>query len=141
MGYKKCPKCELNWIRDDQKLCDICSRKYKSFDEEEQQEVVMCSECGEHHAMKGKDLCAACYKESLRQESYQKQPKPPVVTSIGMEEPDLDDVEVPIDNSEIPEDELTEVEHDFDSDDGDEELDSDPDGGDDDDDENEDYDG
>ncbi len=139
MGYKKCPKCELNWIRDDQKLCDICSRKYKSFDEEEQQEVVMCSECGEHPAMKGKDLCAACYKESLRQESYQKQPKPPVVTSIGMEEPDLDDVEVPIDNSEIPEDELTEVEHDFDSDDGDEELDSDPEGGDDD--ENEDYDG
>ncbi|MBR6006782.1 MAG: hypothetical protein IK064_04065 [Clostridia bacterium] len=118
MGYKKCPKCELNYIRDDQQFCDICSRKYKSFDEEEQTEVVMCSECGEHPAMKGKDLCAACYKESIRQENYSKQPKPPVVTSIGMEDPDLDEVEVPIDNTEIPEDELTEVETDFDADDG-----------------------
>ena len=123
MGYKKCPKCELNYIRDDQQLCEICSRKYKSFDEDEQQEVIMCSECGEHPARKGKDLCAACSKESLRQESYAKQPKPPVVTSIGMEDPDMDDVEVPIDNSEIPEDELTEVERDFDADDDAGELD------------------
>ena len=120
MGYKKCPKCELNYIRDDQKLCDICSRKYKSFDEEEQQETIMCSECGENPALKGKDLCAACYKESLRQEHYSKQPKPPVVTSIGMEDPDLDDVEVPLDDTEIPEDELTEVETDFNSDGGEE---------------------
>lgn len=137
MGYKKCPKCELNYIRDDQKLCDICSRKYKSFDEDEQHEIIMCSECGEHPAMKGKDLCAACYKESLRQESYAKQPKPPVVTSIGMDDPDLDEVEVPIDNSEIPEDELTEVERDFDAEDGEELDDEDADDGD----EDEDYDG
>lgn len=123
MGYRKCPKCELNYIRDDQQLCDICSRKYKSFDEEEQQEVVMCSECGEQPAMKGKDLCAECYKESIRQEHYSKQPKPPVVTSIGMEDPDLDDVEVPIDDTEIPEDELTEVERDFTDDDDPSELD------------------
>ena len=113
MGYKKCPKCELNYIPEDQELCEICSRKYRSFDEDDQQEVVMCSECGEHPAMRGKDLCAACYKESIRQEHYSKQPKPPVVTSIGMEDPDLDDVEVPIDDTEIPEDELTEVENDF----------------------------
>ena len=132
MGYKKCPKCELNYIRDDQQLCDICSRKYRSFDEEELSETVMCSECGEHPAMKGKDLCAACYKESIRQERYSKQPKPPVVTSIGMEDPDLDDVEVPLDDTEIPEDEIPEVDADF-VDDGD-----DLDGGDDDDDDDED---
>ncbi len=118
MGYKKCPKCELNYIRDDQQLCDICSRKYKGFDEEDQQETVMCSECGENPAMKGKDLCAACYKESLRQERAARQPKPPVVTSIGMEDPDLDDVEVPLDDTEIPEDEIPEVDGDF-VDDGD----------------------
>ncbi|MBQ2110669.1 MAG: hypothetical protein II191_02860 [Clostridia bacterium] len=135
MGYRKCPKCELNYIRDDQQLCDICSRKYKSFDEDETQEVIMCSECGENPAMKGKDLCAECYKESLRQESYQKQPKPPVVTSIGMEDPDLEEVEVPIDDNEIPEDELTEVETDFTDDDQDDDLDDD-DGDDDDDDYN-----
>ena len=138
MGYKKCPKCELNYIRDDQKLCDICSRKYKGFDEEELAEVVMCSECGEHPAMKGKDLCAACYKESLRQERYAAQPKPPVVTSIGMEDTDLDVVDVPLDDSEIPEDELPEVEGGFgdddavlDDDDDDEDEDGEDDYGDD----------
>lgn len=133
MGYRKCPKCELNYIRDDQQFCDICSRKYKSFDEDEPLETVMCSECGEHPAMKGKDLCAACYKESIRQEQYSKQPKPPVVTSIGMEDSDLDDVEVPIDDTEIPEDELTEVENDFNDDGEDTILDEDDDNDDEDD--------
>ena len=93
--------------------------------EEESQEVIMCSECGENPAMKGKDLCAECYKESLRQESYQKQPKPPVVTSIGMENQDIEEVEVPLDDNEIPEDELTEVETDFTDDDQDDDLDDD----------------
>lgn len=66
MGYKKCPRCELNYIRDDQQLCDVCSRKRKASDDDN--EVLMCIECGENPAMKGKELCAACYKESLRQE-------------------------------------------------------------------------
>lgn len=116
MGYRKCPKCELNYIKDDQKLCDICSRKFKDSDEEESQEVEMCSECGEHPALKGKELCSACYKETIRQERYAKQHKPPVVTSIGVEDPDLDGVEIPIEVGEIPEDELTVEERAFDSD-------------------------
>lgn len=59
MGYKKCPRCELNYIRDDQQLCDVCSRKRKASDDDN--EVLMCIECGENPAMKGKELCAACY--------------------------------------------------------------------------------
>ncbi|MBR4434755.1 MAG: hypothetical protein IKS90_01495 [Clostridia bacterium] len=117
MGYKKCPKCELNYIRDDQKFCDICARKYKDVDEDEAQDIVLCSECGENPVLKGKDLCSACYKESLRQEQFAKQHKPPVVTSIGVEETDYDDVEMAIDEGEIPEDELTKVEKAFDDDD------------------------
>lgn len=73
MGYKKCPRCELNYIRDDQQLCDVCSRKRKASDDDN--EVLMCIECGENPAMKGKELCAACYKESLRQERLGKQHK------------------------------------------------------------------
>lgn len=116
MGYRKCPKCELNYIKDEQKLCDICSRKYKDSEEDESQEILMCSECGEHPALRGKDLCAACYKETLRQEQFAKRHKPPVVTAIGAEDSDLDGVEVPIDVGEIPEDELTVEERAFDSD-------------------------
>ena len=25
MGYKRCPKCELNYIKDDQELCNVCA--------------------------------------------------------------------------------------------------------------------
>ena len=127
MGYRKCPKCELNYIKDDQKLCDVCSRKYKPS-EEESQEIEMCSECGENPALKGKELCAACYKETLRQEQFGKAHKPPVVTAIGAEDTDLDGVEVPIDVGEIPEDELTVEERAFDGDpdmlDGEDDIDS-----------------
>ena len=27
MGYKKCPRCELNYIRDDEDLCSICKEE------------------------------------------------------------------------------------------------------------------
>lgn len=129
MGYRKCPKCELNYIKDEQKLCDVCSRKYKDSDEEESQEIELCAECGENPALKGKELCSACYKESLRQERFAKQHKPPIVTSIGVEDTDLDGVEVPIEVGEIPEDELTVEERAFDNDadlmdEAEEELDS-----------------
>ena len=37
MGYKKCPRCELNYIRDDQQLCDVCSRKRKASDDDNEE--------------------------------------------------------------------------------------------------------
>ena len=86
MGYKKCPRCELNYIRDDQQLCDVCSRKRKASDDDN--EVLMCIECGENPAMKGKELCAACYKESLRQERLGKQHK----TIAALDEMDNSDM-------------------------------------------------
>ena len=54
MGLKKCPRCELNYIRDDEKLCNVCRRSAKLSDESE--EEIMCIECGEHPAIRGKDL-------------------------------------------------------------------------------------
>jgi len=27
MGYRICPKCELNWIKDDEEVCSVCSNK------------------------------------------------------------------------------------------------------------------
>ena len=64
MGLRKCPKCEINYIRDDQELCEVCSRKHKLREhDEEESDVVLCAECGERPAMKGKELCKRCYAE------------------------------------------------------------------------------
>ena len=27
--YKKCPRCELNWIKEDEDLCDVCKAELK----------------------------------------------------------------------------------------------------------------
>ena len=96
MGLRKCPRCELNYIRDDEKLCNVCRRASKH--EEEPEEEIMCSECGEHPAMKGKELCAECWKESLREQKLQNQSK-----SVGMDFGDVDDVnDVSLPDEEIP---------------------------------------
>lgn len=71
MGLKKCPRCELNYIKEGETLCNVCRRAAKH--DEEPEEELMCIECGEHPALKGKELCAECYKESLRQQKLQKQ--------------------------------------------------------------------
>lgn len=98
MGLKKCPKCELNYIRDDEKLCNVCRRAAKHEDEPE--EETLCIECGEHPAMKGKDICAECYRESLRQEHLQKARKAAAPT---LDFSDVDDVNgVALPDEEIP---------------------------------------
>lgn len=123
MGLKKCPKCELNYIRDDQKLCEVCGRKHKISDDEEQ-EALMCIECGEHPAMKGKELCTYCFKESLRQEQLIKQrnaASPIKLDNADTDDVGIDDIEGPLDDEGIPEDEISEMD-DEGFEDGDEEL-------------------
>ena len=65
MGLRKCPKCELNYIRDGEQLCHVC-RGVKVKQPEETQ--AMCSECGENPAFKNTGLCLECLKELRRRE-------------------------------------------------------------------------
>ena len=98
MGLKKCPRCELNYIKDDEKLCNVCKRSAKLDDDSE--EESLCIECGEHPAMKGRELCPECFRESLRQQKLQNQRKANIA---GL---DFDDVEgvadVTLPDEEIP---------------------------------------
>lgn len=68
MALKKCPICELNYLRGSETMCRVCAseRKHKS-PVEETDEIVLCSECGENPVVHGKDLCAECLKEQRRQ--------------------------------------------------------------------------
>ena len=45
MGLRKCPRCELNYIRDDEKYCNVCKREMKGEPDVEDG-VVLCIECG-----------------------------------------------------------------------------------------------
>lgn len=75
MALHKCPKCELNYIREGEEFCEVCKREMKraqahirhSEEESDQDEVILCSECGEAPAVRGGELCIACLKEKKRQ--------------------------------------------------------------------------
>ena len=57
----KCPRCELNYIADDEKLCKVCIREIKGG--QKQDDFEPCSICNAAPALPGKDICLGCYKE------------------------------------------------------------------------------
>jgi len=75
MALHKCPKCELNYIREGEDFCEVCKREMKraqakirhAEEDGDEDEVIVCSECGEQPAVRGGDLCLACLKEKKRQ--------------------------------------------------------------------------
>jgi len=68
MGLIKCPRCELNYILDTEKICNICRREVRG--ESEQYEMIeLCSECGENPVVPGQELCAYCLKERSQRDA------------------------------------------------------------------------
>ena len=67
MGLVKCPRCDLNYIREDEKYCKVCLRELKG--EGSQDEVELCSICNEEPALPGKDVCLFCLKEMNKSNS------------------------------------------------------------------------
>lgn len=61
MGFIKCPRCELNYIRDNEKFCKVCLQEMKGSKAEDDMEL--CSVCNAAPALPGRDVCLACLKE------------------------------------------------------------------------------
>ena len=67
MNLIKCPRCDLNYITEDQKYCKVCLREMKG--ENRSDEVELCSICNEAPALPGKDVCFFCLKEMNKSNS------------------------------------------------------------------------
>lgn len=67
MALRKCPKCEVNYLRPNETLCSVCASAMKRKKPVQEDEVIMCSNCGEAPAVHGSDLCEECLKEQKRQ--------------------------------------------------------------------------
>ena len=101
MGLIKCPRCELNYMLDTERMCSVCRREVRG--ESEQYEMVeLCSECGENPVVPGQELCAFCLKE-LSQRANETQSEESVVTDasdIGIDSVStMDEIELDIDES------------------------------------------
>ncbi len=66
MGFIKCPRCELNYIREEEQYCSVCKREMKG--ESHDDPFELCSICNENPVMPGKDVCLMCYKEMNQQQ-------------------------------------------------------------------------
>ena len=117
MQLVKCPRCDLNYIREDEKYCKVCLRELKG--EKNADEVELCSICNEEPALPGRDVCLFCLKEmnksnSLPEEQEEGSAEPVDTNSIG----DMDSVSgmdeiIPEveDNGDIPSQEFGEIEN------------------------------
>ena len=102
MGFIKCPRCELNYIREEELYCPVCKREMKG--EALDDPFELCSICNENPVMPGKDVCYMCYKEmnqqqGLRDDAIEEQESPDV--SLDMEDvSEMEEIEL----ESLPED-------------------------------------
>ncbi|MDD4797637.1 MAG: hypothetical protein PHO66_07710 [Eubacteriales bacterium] len=61
MALTKCPKCELNYMKEGQKMCSVCAQNSKSSAYID--DVDMCPNCGERESLPGEEFCAVCLGE------------------------------------------------------------------------------
>ena len=122
MQLVKCPRCDLNYILDGEKLCKVCQRELKG--DRRDNEIELCSICNEAPALPGKDVCLFCLKEMNKSNNTPDEElteTEPVDTSSigdmdsvsGMDEiiPDVEE------NSDIPSQEFGEIENELSLDD------------------------
>ncbi len=111
MNLVKCPRCDLNYIREDEKYCKVCLQEMKG--ESRSEEIELCSICNEEPALPGKDVCLFCLREMNKSNSDESEPADDSVdaSSIG----EMDDVStmdeiIPDEEDNIPGQEYGEIE-------------------------------
>lgn len=71
MAYKKCPRCNLNYIQDVDVLCKICLDevgKAIRANGDDEEEYDICSECGDNIIKAGEEMCYQCLMEHMKDE-------------------------------------------------------------------------
>ena len=80
MRWIICPRCELNYIQEGEKMCSVCRKEVRG-EQELDDMIELCSECGEHPAVPGGELCVYCLKERSRQEDVDGESDEAVIAS------------------------------------------------------------
>lgn len=64
MGYKFCPKCELNRIPEEEELCPICKKDYEQLKYTDVNKKL-CPYCQEEYIPEDQEMCENCFEERL----------------------------------------------------------------------------
>jgi len=68
MAYKKCPRCNLNYIKDVDSLCMVCmedlGKSPRTGTDDEDYDI--CPECGDNVIKSGEEMCYQCQLERTK---------------------------------------------------------------------------
>ena len=108
MSIIKCPRCDINFIREEEQYCSICKLEMKG-EAPKDDAVEMCIECGEHPAAPGEELCIYCLND--RKAADEETAKSDGSDDLSVDEDDIGlDMEiVPMQAEDIPEDEREKI--------------------------------
>lgn len=67
MAVVKCPRCEINFMRDDEGCCSVCLRELRreKGKKSPEEDMEMCVECGLAPAVTKEGLCALCAADMM----------------------------------------------------------------------------
>ena len=111
MNLVKCPRCDLNYILDTEKLCKVCLREMKGNHVEDDMEL--CSVCNAAPALPGHDVCLSCLKEMSSNNSDEDVEENQAVvdeSTIGLNSMSSMDEIIPQIHEEIPGNEFGDIE-------------------------------
>ena len=114
MALVKCPRCELNYMEEGKKYCDVCMRELKG-DQGPDDTPELCMECGERPVIPGGDYCVVCQKAHMKPKKLSKteEMEPLDLLDLDEDEDELEGMqEIALDGEdegEIPETELEEI--------------------------------
>lgn len=111
MNLVKCPRCDLNYILDTEKLCKVCLREMKGSHVED--EMELCSVCNAAPALPGRDVCLSCLKEMTSNNSDESVEETQTVvdeSTIGLNSMSSMDEIIPQIHEDIPENEFGDIE-------------------------------
>ncbi|MDO4484594.1 MAG: hypothetical protein Q4C54_09270 [Clostridia bacterium] len=102
MVLSKCPRCDLNYITEQEKYCKVCLREMKGDIPKE--EVEICNVCNQAPALPGKEVCFLCLKEleEEREENGGKDVDDRSAASDIEPEADLDEIMISREDENIP---------------------------------------
>ncbi|MBQ5802248.1 MAG: hypothetical protein IIW27_04370 [Clostridia bacterium] len=71
MGYIKCPRCDLNYILEEEQYCNVCKADLKmgpkllfaNDDEDISEETELCPICKQNYIRNNENMCKACLQE------------------------------------------------------------------------------
>ncbi len=120
MALVKCPRCELNYMKEGEKYCTVCAREMRGVDDSHEH-VEICLVCGERPAQPGSELCSQCLREHKRIGEEDETFSDETPEEILDDTEDLDDMEIELTPpDDAPESELEDMEREFGDDEEDE---------------------